>query len=83
MNKKDNDYNQSVVVNLETLTCPSCIAKIEGAIKKLDGVDINSMKVSFSSSRVKMNIDENLVSEDDIVNSIEKTGYKVEKIRSK
>ncbi len=29
----------SATIQLETLTCPSCIQKIEGAVKGLDGID--------------------------------------------
>ena len=30
---------KSATIQLETLTCPSCMQKIEGALKALDGVD--------------------------------------------
>ena len=30
---------QKATIQLETLTCPSCMLKIEGAVKSIDGVD--------------------------------------------
>ncbi len=36
---------------LETLTCPSCITKIEGAVKKMSGVKM--VEILFNASKVK------------------------------
>lgn len=72
---------KKATIQLETLTCPSCIAKIEGALKKVDGIDNDSTKISFSSSRVRLNFDDSVVSIDDIQNAITKLGYQVEKSR--
>lgn len=41
---------------LEPLTCPSCIKKIEGKVGKMDGVE--EVKVLFNSSKVKVDYDE-------------------------
>lgn len=65
-------------LKLETLTCPSCLQKIENAVGGLDGVD--KVKVMFNASKVKVEHDDQ-VSKDEIKNSIEKLGYKVEKVR--
>ena len=60
---------------LETLTCPSCVLKIEGALKKTEGIKESS--VLFNSSKVKVEFDEDQVSSDTIKNSIERLGYSV------
>jgi len=60
---------------LETLTCPSCITRIEGVLKKEPGVD--NAKVLFNSSRVKIDYDEEKVSADRLVEVIEKVGFPV------
>jgi copper chaperone CopZ len=39
---------KKATIQLETLTCPSCILKIEGALKSLAGVDKESINVSFN-----------------------------------
>jgi len=70
---------KSVTIQLETLTCPSCIQKIEGALKGLDGVDRDSVKVMFNSSKAKADFDEEKVSIEKIEESITKMGYEVKK----
>ena len=59
---------------LETVSCPSCIAKIEGMLKKTGG--ISSSEVLFNSSRVKVIFDESAVTSEEIRAKIEKLGYK-------
>ena len=44
------------VFQLEPLTCPSCIKKIETTLNKTTGVE--SAKVLFNSSKVKMEFDD-------------------------
>ena len=70
---------KKATLQLETLTCPSCMLKIEGAVKSLDGIDQDTLKVSFNSSKVKLNFDEEKVSIKDIENVIDKVGYEVKK----
>ncbi len=64
-------------IQLETLTCPSCAIKIEGALKALAGVDKESINVSFNSSKVKLSYDEEKVSLDEIKKAITKLGYEI------
>jgi len=68
---------QKATIQLESLTCPSCIQKVEGAVKSLDGVDKESVNVSFNSSKVKLNFDDEKLSVKDIENAISKMGYEV------
>ncbi|HHU89523.1 MAG TPA: heavy-metal-associated domain-containing protein [Clostridiaceae bacterium] len=70
---------QKATIQLEPLICPSCIQKIEGAVKSLDGVDKDSINVSFNSSKVKLNFDDEKLSIKDIENAIGKMGYEVKK----
>ncbi|MFD1850856.1 heavy-metal-associated domain-containing protein [Oceanobacillus bengalensis] len=60
---------------LEPLTCPSCIKKIETKLGKMDGVD--EAKVLFNSSKVKATYNEEAVSADQLQELIEKLGYPV------
>lgn len=64
-----------ITLQLETLTCPSCMAKIDGMMKKTDGVV--KAEVLFNSSRVKAEIDESIVSTTQVKQRIEALGYKV------
>ncbi len=60
---------------LETVTCPSCIAKIEGMLKRTQG--IQEAEVMFNSSRVKVAFDESVVDGETIKGNIAKLGFKV------
>lgn len=66
-------------LQLETLTCPSCLQKIENATKNLKGVDAESIKVLFNASKVRMNFDEEVISIEEIEKAIQTLGYEVEK----
>lgn len=64
-------------MQLETLTCPSCLEKIEKGVKNLEGVDKDSVKVLFNSAKVKLNFDENILDYKEIENKISSLGYEV------
>lgn len=68
---------KEATIQLETLTCPSCLQKINNAVKKIDGVDTESINVLFNSSKVKLNFDDQIVTINQIENSIENLGYGV------
>lgn len=60
---------------LDTLTCPSCTAKIEGMLKKTDGV--KESEVLFNTSRVKVTFDETKIDSETIKSKIDKLGFDV------
>lgn len=60
---------------LETLVCPSCIRKIEGAVSRIAGV--NMAEVLFNASKLKVEFDESQVKAEDIRKTVEKLGYEV------
>lgn len=60
---------------LEPLTCPSCIKKIETKLGKMNGVE--EARVLFNSSKVKTTFDEDQVTTDELKTTIEKLGYPV------
>ncbi|NQP54095.1 heavy-metal-associated domain-containing protein [Streptococcus suis] len=74
---------QKATIQIETLTCPSCMQKIENGVKSLDGVDKKSIKVLFNSSKVRVEYDDEKVSIKDIENAIDKLGYEVLKSQVK
>lgn len=74
---------RSATIQLETLACPSCMQKIEGALKGLDGIDKDSAKVLFNSSKVKLDFDEDKISIEEIESAISKLGYEVVKSKVK
>ena len=55
------------------LTCPSCVAKIEKALTNKEGV--SSAKVFFSTGRIEVEHDPNIVKGDELVKAVQAVGY--------
>lgn len=72
---------KKVILQLEGLTCPSCMQKIESAVSKQAGVE--KSKVLFNASKVKAEIDSEQTSADDLKQVIEALGYDVESVKVK
>jgi copper chaperone len=77
-NKKEHIMAKATI-QLEGLACPSCLQKIEGATKAVNGVNKESVKVLFNSSKVKLDFDDSVVSIAEIEGAITKVGYEVTK----
>ncbi|MET2869601.1 MULTISPECIES: heavy-metal-associated domain-containing protein [Exiguobacterium] len=74
---------QKATIQLETLSCPSCLQKIENAVKGINGVNQDSLKVMFNASKVKVDFDSEAVAINDIEKAIEDLGYSVVKSKVK
>ena len=74
---------KKATIQLETLACPSCAMKIEGATKSLSGVDKDSVKVLFNASKVKLDFDDSQISMKDVEKVITTLGYEVIKSQVK
>ncbi|PFG40103.1 copper ion binding protein [Georgenia soli] len=61
------------VLRAEGFSCPSCVAKIEKQVGRLDGV--TDVKVHFASGRVEVGHDATRASVDDLVEAVGKAGY--------
>ena len=70
---------KQATIQLDTLTCPSCVLKIESAVKNLAGVDKGSLKVLFNASKVKVDFDQEKLSVQDVEAAITNLGYEVKK----
>lgn len=66
---------KNVTFKLETLTCPSCVNKIEKAVASTKGVE--EVNVLFNASKVKVQYNEEIVDSISIKRSIERVGYDV------
>lgn len=64
----------SIVLPVEGMTCFACEASVEGALKELPGV--NSAKASAKSQNVLVEYQPGRVTFDQMVEAINKTGYK-------
>ena len=69
------------VIQLGPVTCPSCIKKIEAAVSKIEGVE--TVKVLFNSSKVKVDFDSASLSIETIEKAIQDLGYSVIKSKVK
>lgn len=66
---------KKISIQLDELVCPSCVKKIESALKKQDGVE--GVNILFNSSKAKIEYDEAVTDSDKIVNTITSLGYEV------
>ncbi len=68
---------QKAVIQLEPLVCPSCMQKIEHAVKLLNGIRQDSIKILFNASKVRVNFDSDKLTVGEIEKAIETLGYEV------
>lgn len=69
-----------LLMQLETLNCPTCIKKIEETLYDQEGVD--RVTLLFNSSKAKVNFDEQLVTALEIQKLVEALGYKVHSLKT-
>ncbi|MYV05954.1 MULTISPECIES: heavy-metal-associated domain-containing protein [Furfurilactobacillus] len=69
------------ILQLDALSCPSCMQKIQGALEKQVGVE--DVKVLFNAAKVKLNFDESSVTGDALANVVRKLGYEVQSVKVK
>lgn len=66
---------QKVIFQLDTLTCPSCVRKIESALKAVRGV--SAAQVRFHVGKVAVEFDGGLTDEPALQSLLTKLGYRV------
>ncbi len=62
-------------VDVDGMTCAACSSRIERVLNKKEGVD--SATVNLMSNRARIEYDEEKLNSSEIIQSIEKTGFKV------
>ena len=70
-----------LVMQLDELSCPSCMQKIQAGVSQQDGVE--SVKVLFNASRVKAEYDEAVTNPDELIQAVTDLGYSVQSIKVK
>ena len=64
---------------IKDMHCSSCVMRIEGIEDDLPG--ISQISASYQKQQLFVDFDENIVSEEMIITSIEKLGYYVETMK--
>lgn len=68
-----------IVLQLETLTCPSCVRRIEATLSKQPGIEVATVK--FNASKVDVTYQETIINATDIKQLVESIGYKVTDVK--
>ncbi len=66
---------QTLTLPVEGMTCASCVARVEKALKKIDGVE--SASVNLATEHVTLSIDTSHVSTTQLASAVEEAGYKL------
>jgi copper chaperone CopZ len=64
---------KKTLLRSQELSCPSCVAKIETALKSLNGV--SAAKVYFNTGKIEVEHDPQVVKTDDLVKAVKAVGY--------
>lgn len=68
----------TITLQLEKLTCPSCMQKITDSVNELTGIE--KIKILFDRSKARVVFENNKISEEEILHKIEEVGYSAKKI---
>lgn len=69
------------ILQLDTLTCPSCMTKIQSAVSKHPGTE--RVQVRFNASKIKIDFNERQTTADQLVEVVSKLGYTVKSVKIK
>lgn len=64
---------KKTLLRSQELTCPSCVAKIETALKVIKGVA--EVKVYFNTGKIEVQHDPEIAKTDDLVKAVKSVGY--------
>lgn len=64
---------KKTLLRSQELSCPSCVAKIEGALKALNGV--SEATVFFNTGKIEVQHDPQVVKSEDLVKAVKSVGY--------
>jgi len=66
-------HTRKTTLRAQDLSCPSCVPKIEKALKGVDGV--SAADVHFTTGRISVEHDPSRAPVDDLVRAVAKAGY--------
>lgn len=65
--------SNTVLLDISGMTCSSCVARVEEALKNVEGVE--NVSVNFASEKAKVTYD-NINSEEILIKAVDRAGYK-------
>ena len=68
-----------ITLQLEKLTCPSCMKKVTDTVNALSGVE--RTKVLFEASKARVFFAPSQITDTEIIHTIEDIGYEAQKIK--
>ena len=72
---------ENIVLNIRGMTCSACVARIEKALQKLNGIE--NVSVSLTTEKAMISFDSKKIDLPVIIKTIEKIGYKARESRAK
>ena len=69
------------ILQLDGLSCPSCMTKIQNALGQQAGVE--TVKVLFNAAKVKADFDADQVNADQLAAVVTNLGYEVQSVKVK
>ncbi|HEX9739223.1 MAG TPA: copper ion binding protein, partial [Ignavibacteriaceae bacterium] len=67
---------KKISLPVEGMTCASCVARVEKALSKVDGID--DVSVNFATEKVSLSYNPDKVNEKIISSAVEDAGYKID-----
>lgn len=67
-----------MIFSVKGMTCASCVNRVEKKIAKIEGVD--TVSVNLASNQAQVEVDEQLVSTEQITDAVEQAGYEAKRI---
>ncbi len=64
---------QKTILRSDELSCPSCVNNIESNLNSMEGVE--GATVKFSSGKIEVDHDPELVTEDELLAAVQQSGY--------
>ena len=64
---------KKTILRSEDLSCPSCVSNIESTLNNMGGV--HEAEVHFNTGRIEVEYDNEAVSEQNLIDAIQDTGY--------
>jgi len=73
--RNNNSDNNKITAPVEGMTCASCVARVEKALGKVEG--IKNVSVNFASEKATFEVDPDSISYDKIKQVVDDAGYKI------